>query len=59
MIQNGHINAAIVGVTNLVLMPEMQLQYEGLNRLTKGVHTKPFSSDGKYLNDLKLFSITV
>lgn len=47
MIENGHINAAIVGVTNLVLRPEIQLQFQGLNRLTRSDRTKPFSSNGK------------
>lgn len=48
MIENGYIQAAIVGVTNLVLRPEIQLQFQGLNRLTRNDHTKPFSFDGKY-----------
>lgn len=49
MIENGITTSAIVGVTNLVLIPEMQLQYQGINRLNKSVHTKPFSFDGKYV----------
>lgn len=48
MIENGIIAAAIVGVTNLVLRPELQLQYQGLHKLNRGICTKPFSSDGKY-----------
>jgi len=49
MIENGLISSAIVGVTNLALRPEIQLQFQGLNRLTRSTKTKPFSSDGKYI----------
>lgn len=48
MIENGFISAAIVGVSNLVLRPEVQLQFQGLNRLNKNNCTKPFSADGRY-----------
>lgn len=49
MIERGIITSAIVGVTNLVLRPEVQFQFQGLNRLNQNVQTKSFSSDGKYL----------
>lgn len=49
MIEKGIIPSAIVGTTNLVLRPEIQFQFQGLNRLNRGVHTKSFSSDGKYI----------
>lgn len=48
MIENGFISSAIVGVTNLTLRPEIQFQFQGLNRLNKNIQTKSFSSDGKY-----------
>lgn len=47
MIEEGTISSAIVGVTNLVLRPEGQFQFQGLNRLNRNVQTKSFSSDGK------------
>lgn len=47
LIEDGSIPAAIVGVNNLILRPESQFQYQGLNRLNHGDRTKPFSSDGK------------
>lgn len=47
MIEEGTISSAIVGVTNLILRPELQFQYQGLNRLNWNMHTKSFSSDGK------------
>jgi len=53
MIENGIVRSAIVGVTNLVLRPEIQFQFQGLNRLNQGFHTKPFCSDGKYLSTKK------
>lgn len=49
MIENGFISSAIVGVTNLTLRPEIQFQFQGLNRLNKNIQTKSFSSDGKYV----------
>jgi len=48
MIENGFISSAIVGVTNLALRPEIQFQFQGLNRLNKNMQTKSFSSDGKF-----------
>jgi len=53
MIESGIISSAIVGVTSLVLRPEIQLQFQGLNRLNKSIHTKSFSSDGKYVFEKK------
>lgn len=48
MIENGTITSALVGVTNLCLRPEIQYQFQGLNKLNRGICTKPFSLDGKY-----------
>lgn len=48
MIEDGIVSAAIVGVTGLILKPEIQFQFQGLNRLNRDIQTKPFSSDGKY-----------
>lgn len=48
MIENDIITSALVGVTNLVLRPEIQFQFHGLKRLNKSILTKPFSNDGKY-----------
>jgi len=52
MIENGFISSAIVGVTNLTLRPEIQFQFQGLNRLNQNIQTKSFSSDGKYLKKI-------
>jgi len=57
MIESGSISSAIVGVTGLVLRPEIQLQFQGLNRLNKSNQTKTFSSDGKYF--LKKITLVV
>lgn len=46
MIEEGSINAAIIGVTNINVRPELQLQY--LDKLNKTVNTKSFNSDGKF-----------
>lgn len=48
MIQDGIISSALVGVTGLILRPEIQFQHQGLNRLNRSVQTKPFSDNGKY-----------
>lgn len=48
MIENGLITAALVGATNICFRPEIQYQYQGLNKLNNGICTKPFSLDGKY-----------
>lgn len=48
MIENGFISSAIVGVANICLRPELQYQFQGLNRLNQGSCTKPFSINGKY-----------
>lgn len=50
MIQKGILKSAIVGVTNINLKPEVQLQYHGLNRLNLCDQTKPFSDNGKLLD---------
>lgn len=52
MIENGFINSALVGVSNLILRPEIQLQFQGLNLLNKSDCTKSFSSDGKFVFEL-------
>eukprot|EP00102_Acyrthosiphon_pisum_P016442 XP_008187406.1 PREDICTED: fatty acid synthase-like [Acyrthosiphon pisum] len=50
MIENGFISSAIVGVTNLALRPEIQFQFQGLNRLNQSFQTKSFSSDADGYN---------
>lgn len=47
MIEDGIITSAIIGVTNLVIRPEIQFQFQGLNRLNQNNQTKSFSSNGK------------
>lgn len=49
MMEDGHITSAIVGVTNLVIRPELQFQSEGLNRLNRGITTRPFCEYGNYI----------
>lgn len=46
MIEDGVINAAIVGSCNLCLNPNISLQLEGLGRLNKTIETRSFSADG-------------
>lgn len=46
MIEDGIINAAIVGSCSLCLNPNISLQLEGLGRLNKTNETKSFSADG-------------
>lgn len=48
MIESGVISSALVGVSNVALRPEIQFQFQGLNRLNRSSQTKSFSSDGKY-----------
>lgn len=48
LIENGTIHSAIVGVTNLILTPQVQLQFQGINRLNQTINTKSFSFDGKF-----------
>ncbi|VVC29220.1 Hypothetical protein CINCED_3A006213 [Cinara cedri] len=50
LIERGIVSSAIVGTTNLMLRSEIQLQYQGLNRLNKGIQTKSFSSDADGYN---------
>lgn len=57
MIENGYISSAIVGVSNLVLRPEIQFQFQGLNRLSQNVQTKSFSADGKYFLTKNIITI--
>lgn len=46
MIEDGVINAAIVGSCNLCLNPNISLQLEGLGRLNRTTETRSFSADG-------------
>lgn len=46
MIEDGFIESAIVGCSNLLLKAERQYQYEALDRLTKTNFTKSLSDDG-------------
>lgn len=48
MIEDGTISSAIVGVANMVLRPEIMLQFQGVNRLNRSVFTKSFDSNGKH-----------
>lgn len=50
MIEDGVINAAIVGSCNLCLNPNISLQLEGLGRLTKTNETRSFSDDANGMN---------
>lgn len=46
MIEDGVINAAIIGSCSLCLNPNISLQLEGLGRLTNTNETRSFSDDG-------------
>lgn len=61
MIENGLTSTAILTVTCLILRPEIQFQFEGINRLNRNDRTKSFSSDGKYLEkrDCKIHSANI
>ncbi|XP_050542017.1 fatty acid synthase-like [Daktulosphaira vitifoliae] len=50
LIENGYINAAIVGTTNLTLEPGISLQFKGLNYLTNSDQTKSFSANADGYN---------
>lgn len=50
MIEDGVINAAIVGSCSLCLNPNISLQLEGLGRLTNTNETKSFSDDANGMN---------
>ncbi|VVC29213.1 Acyl transferase/acyl hydrolase/lysophospholipase,Ketoacyl-synthetase, C- [Cinara cedri] len=50
MIEDGVINAAIVGSCNLCLNPNISLQYEGLGRLNNTNETRSFSVDANGTN---------
>ncbi|XP_050524470.1 fatty acid synthase-like isoform X2 [Daktulosphaira vitifoliae] len=50
LIEGGFIDSAIVGVSNLVLQSELQLQYKGLNKLTQTGATKSFSANADGYN---------
>lgn len=52
MIEDGTITAAIVGATNLVLRPELQFQFQGVNRLNRSAFTKSFDFYGKHFYQL-------
>jgi len=57
MIEDGNISSALVGVINLALRPEIQFQFQGLNRLNQNVQTKSFSDDGKYFLTKNIITI--
>jgi 3-oxoacyl-(acyl-carrier-protein) synthase len=46
MIEDGEINAAIIGSCSLCLNPNISLQLEGLGRLTNTNETRSYSEDG-------------
>lgn len=46
MIEDGEINAAIIGSCSLCFNPNISLQLEGLGRLTNTNETRSFSDDG-------------
>lgn len=50
MIEDGIINAAIIGSCNLCLNPNISLQLEGLGRLNHTNETRSFSEDGILIN---------
>lgn len=50
MIEDGVINAAIIGSCNLCMNPSVSLQLEGLGKLTQTTETRSFSEDGMYTN---------
>lgn len=50
MIEDGEINAAIIGSCNLCMNPNISLQLEGLGRLNNSVETRSFSADGMFIN---------
>jgi len=49
MIEDGVINAAIIGSCNLCIEPNISLQFEGLGRLTDTAETRSFSADGIFI----------
>lgn len=46
MIEDGVINAAIIGSCNLCMNPSVSLQLEGLGKLNQTTETRSFSEDG-------------
>jgi len=57
MIENGEINAAIIGTSSVCINPSISLQLEGLGRLNKTLETRSFSADGTLKNqDLFFFT---
>lgn len=57
MIENGSISAAIVGVTNLVLRPELQFQFQGINRLNRSVYTNSLDSNGNQFYKIIMYTL--
>ncbi|RZF35979.1 hypothetical protein LSTR_LSTR005392 [Laodelphax striatellus] len=45
MVADGHVNAALVGIANLTLYPNLSLQYVGMGKLSTDGRTKSFSAD--------------
>nr|XP_018901189.1 PREDICTED: fatty acid synthase-like [Bemisia tabaci] len=50
LIENGHVNAAIVGIANLILHPTISLQFQSMGKLTTGERTKSFCADADGYN---------
>lgn len=48
MIEDGTINAAIIGSCSLCLNPCLSLQFEGLGRLNNTTETRSYSADGMF-----------
>lgn len=49
MIEDGLINAAIVGTCSLCLNPNVSLQIEGLGLLNNSIETRSYSADGMFI----------
>jgi len=58
MIEEGHVNAVIIGTCSVCINPNISLQLEGLGRLNKTLETRSFSADGMFTNeDLYIFNL--
>lgn len=49
MIEDGVVNAAIIGSCNLCMSPTISLQVEGLGMLNNSTETRSFSADGMFI----------
>lgn len=59
MIEDGVINAAIIGSCNLCMNPTTSLQFEGLGILNNSTETKSYSADGMFTIYILLFKFIV